>query len=252
MVSIMKDCEIFSNLKVPCGSKIIIRADGRNFSGLSHVLELERPYDEIFASLMIDVCSDFFVEFSPKLIFTFSDEINILLSEIPFNGRIEKLDSVFASFITGSFTKNIGKYLDCFNKTDYSDLKPISFDSRVIPLSDQGVIEYFKNRQKEAWRNCLNGYSYWKLREEYGKTQAVEILNKKKSSELHEILFDRGLNMSEVPQWQRRGIGLYKTEIVVNGYNPINKENVTSNRSRICKDWELPLFDNEFFKKIFI
>jgi tRNA(His) 5'-end guanylyltransferase len=247
----MKDCEIFSNLKVPCGSKIIIRADGRNFSGLSNILELERPYDELFANLMIDVCSDFFVEFSPKLIFTFSDEINVLLSEIPFNGRVEKLDSVFASFISGSFTKNIIKYLNYFN-IDPSNLKPISFDSRVIPLSDHGVIEYFKNRQNEAWRNCLNGYSYWKLRGEYGKSRAVEILNKKKSSELHEILFERGLNMSEVPQWQRRGIGLYKKEISIDGYNPINKENVTSNRSRIYTDWELPLFDNEFFNKILL
>ena len=247
----MKDCEIFSNLKVPCGSKIIIRADGRNFSGLSNILKLERPYDELFANLMIDVCSDFFVEFSPKLIFTFSDEINILLSEIPFNGRVEKLDSVFASFISGSFTKNIIKYLNYFN-IDSSNLKPISFDSRVIPLSDLGVIDYFKNRQNETWRNCLNGYSYWKLRREYGKSRAVEILNKKKSSELHEILFERGLNMSEVPQWQRRGIGLYKKEIKIDGYNPINKENVTSNRSRIYTNWELPLFDNEFFNKILL
>jgi len=248
----MKDCEIFSNLKVPCGSKIIIRADGRNFSVLSNILELERPYDKFFANLMIDVCSDFFVEFSPRLIFTFSDEINILLSEIPFNGRVEKLNSVFASFISGSFTKNISKYLNYFNKAETSNLKPISFDSRVIPLSDHGVIEYFKNRQNEAWRNCLNGYSYWKLREEYGKSRAVEILNKKKSSELHEILFERGLNMSELPQWQRRGIGLYKKEILINGYNPINKENVTSNRSKIYNDWELPLFDYEFFNKILL
>jgi tRNA(His) guanylyltransferase len=248
----MKDCEIFSNLKVPCGSKIIIRADGRNFSGLSSLLGLERPYDETFANLMIDVCSDFFVEFSPKLIFTFSDEINILLSEIPFNGRIEKLNSVFASFIAGSFTKNLSKYLNYFNKKDLSNLKPISFDSRVIPLSDNGVIEYFKSRQNETWRNCLNGYSYWILREEFGKSRAVEILDKKKSNELHEILFKRGLNMSEVPQWQRRGIGLYKKKISINGYNPVNKENVTSTRSKIYKDKELPLFDNEFFNKIII
>ncbi len=248
----MKDCETFSSLKVPCTSKIIIRADGRNFSGLSNLLELERPYDKFFANLMTDVCSDFFVEFSPSLIFTFSDEINILLSEIPFNGRVEKLNSVFASFISGSFTMNINKYLDCFNKIDLSNLKPISFDSRIIPLSEQGVVEYFKNKQNESWRNCLNGYSYWKLREEYGKSKAVEILNKKKSSELHEILFERGLNMSEVPQWQRRGIGLYKKKISINGYNPINKETVTSQRSKIYKDWKLPLFDNEFFNKIFI
>ena len=243
----MKECEIFSNLKIPCGSKIVIRADGRNFSSLSDELELERPYDENFANLMIDTCAEFFMEFNPHFIFTFSDEINILMSEIPINGRVEKLDSVFASFIAGSFTKNILKYSKYFSKVDPLNLKPVSFDSRVIPLSDFGVVEYFKNRQNEAWRNCLNGYSYWKLREEFGKSRAVEILDKKKSSELHEILFERGLNMTEVPSWQRRGVGLYRKNVSIKGYNPINKENVISNRLRIYKDWELPLFDEKFF-----
>ena len=56
----MKESEIFSNLRVPCGSKIVIRADGRNFSKLSNDLKLERPYDPHFANLMVDVCNDFF------------------------------------------------------------------------------------------------------------------------------------------------------------------------------------------------
>jgi tRNA(His) guanylyltransferase len=244
----MKECEIFSNLNVPYGSKIVIRIDGRNFSNLSKVLELERPYDEDFANLMLDVCSDFFIEFSPHFIFTFSDEINILLSEVPFNGRIEKLDSVFASFIAGSFTKNLMEHTNILNKIDPKDLKPVSFDSRVIPLYGDGVLDYFKNRQDEAWRNCLNGYSYWKLREEYDKSRAVEILNKKKSSELHEILFERGLNLAEMPAWQRRGIGLYKKTIPITGYNPINSERVVSNRLRVYTDWELPLLNEDFFK----
>ena len=244
----MKDCEIFSDLKVPSGSKIVMRADGRNFSSLSNVIDLERPYDEHFANLMIDVCSDFFKEFSPRFIFTFSDEISILLSEVPFKGRIEKLDSVFASFISGSFTKNLIKNSNIFNKIDLEYLKPVSFDSRIIPLYGNGVIDYFKNRQDEAWRNCLNGYSYWKLREEYDKLQTVEILNQKKSSELHEILFDRGLNLAEVPAWQRRGIGLYKKTIPINGYNPLNNEKVISNRLRVYTDWELPLLNEDFFK----
>lgn len=244
----MKECEIFSDLKVPCGSKIVIRTDGRNFSSLSKVLGLERPYDEHFANLMLDVCSDFFIEFSPQFIFTFSDEINILLSEVPFNGRVEKLDSVFASFIAGAFTKNLMEYSNIFNKIDPEDLKPVSFDSRIIPLYGHGVFEYFKNRQNEAWRNCLNGYSYWKLREEYDKSRAIEILNKKKSSELHEILFERGLNIGEVPAWQKRGIGLYKKTIPISGYNPINNEKVISNRLRVYTDWELPLLNEDFFK----
>ena len=106
----MKDCEIFSNLRVPCGSEIVIRADGRKFSKLSDSLNLERPYDEDFTNLLCEVCSDFFREFSPKFIYTFSDEINILLSDIPFKGRIEKLNSVFASFIAGSFMKHLFKH----------------------------------------------------------------------------------------------------------------------------------------------
>ena len=94
----------------------------------------------------------------------------------------------------------------------------------------------------------MNGYSYWKLREECGKSCAVEILNKKKSSELHEILFKRGLNMTEVPAWQRRGIGLYKKLVIVEGYNPLSNERVKSNRLKMYTDCDLPLFDQEFFK----
>lgn len=242
----MKDCEIFSNLRVPCGSNIVIRADGRNFSVLSNELKLDRPYDSNFASLMCRVCSDFFNEFSPLFIYTFSDEINILLSELPFNGRVEKLNSVFASFLSGSFTDNLYKYYK--NTFEPENLNPISFDSRIIPLSDHGVVDYFKNRQDEAWRNCINGHSYWTLREEYGKDRAVEILNRKKSSELHEILFERGLNLADLPAWQRRGIGIYKKDVMIKGYNPILDKKVSSTRKKLVHDTDLPLLNQEFYK----
>ncbi|MBI5679947.1 MAG: guanylyltransferase [Methanobacterium sp.] len=238
----MKEYEIFSNLKVPGGSKIILRIDGRKFSILSHHLGFKKPYDEQFRDFMIQSCLDFFKEFSPSFIYTFSDEINILLSEIPFAGRIEKFDSVFASFIAGSFTKNVlnaGKSIK----------NPISFDSRVIPLSSALVIEYFKERQNEAWRNCINGYSYWTLREEYTKEESMEILKNKKSSELHDILFKRGINLAELPSWQRRGVGIYKKEVIIQGYNPIKKENVKSKRKKLLVDCNLPIFDAQFFSE---
>ncbi len=235
----MRECEIFSSLRVPCGSKIVIRIDGRTFSKLSHDLKFKKPYDNEFRDIMVKTCEDFFKEFSPAFIYTFSDEINILLSEIPFGGRIEKLDSVFASFITGSFTKNLSKPVK----------KPISFDSRVIPLSEKGMMEYFKERQDEAWRNCINGYAYWTLRNEYGKKETMEILRKKKSNELHDVLFERGINLAELPAWQRRGIGIYKKENVIEGYNPVKDEKVRSIRRKIFIDEDLPIFDAEFFSK---
>lgn len=241
----MRDCEIYSNLKVPCTSEILIRADGRGFNRLSRNLNLEKPYDKRFVKFMVGASLDFFQEFSPRFIYTFSDEINILLGDLPFSGRVEKLDSVFASFIASSFTNKIIGVLG----TDTDNLKPISFDSRVLPLDKNGVVEYFKNRQDEAWRNCLNGYAYWTLREKMEKEEAMSVLNGMNGKEIHEMLFSRGLNINEVPTWQRRGLGLYKEEKAKKGYNPLKDEETETKRSSIIVDWDLPLFNMEFFQK---
>ncbi|MGC9517633.1 MAG: tRNA(His) guanylyltransferase Thg1 family protein [Methanomicrobiales archaeon] len=251
----MNECEIFSKLRVPCGSKIVIRVDGRNFSQLSRILKFNKPYDNDFAKIMVKTALEFCKEFSPSFIYTFSDEINILLADIPFSGRIEKLNSVFSSFISGAFTRSLFEHFfstisdeALFDK--FSPLKPISFDSRVIPLSKTHVLEYFKNRQNEAWRNCLNGYAYWNLREDHTKEKAIEFLEGKKSKDLHDILFKRGINIAEVPSWQRRGVGIYKKEIEVEGYNPQTQKKVKSIRRKVFIDRNLPLFEEEFFKSL--
>ncbi|NYB51487.1 MAG: guanylyltransferase [Methanobacteriaceae archaeon] len=241
----MKECEIFSSLKVPCSSKVVVRLDGRNFSQLSRKLGFEKPYDLDFVKVISKAACHLFAEFSPRFIYIFSDELSLLLKETPFAGRVEKIDSVMASFMSSAFTWNMmgkNKYL-----TVLKEIKPISFDARVIPLSDKGVIEYFKERQMEAWRNCLNGYAYWTLREEHSKSKAMKILHKKKSSQLHDLLFERDINLAQVPSWQRRGIGIYKKTIEIEGLNPLTHEKVTSLRKKIFLDCDLPIFDEEFF-----
>ena len=238
----MKECEIFSNIKIPCGSNIVVRIDGRTFSRLSRDLKLEKPFDENFTKIMVETCKDFFKEFNPFFIYTFSDEINILLSDIPFGGRIEKLNSVFASFIAGSFTIKASDNGSLINR-------PISFDSRIIPLSSPLIVEYFKKRQNEAWRNCINGYAYWTLRKDYSKKEAVKLLKEKKSSSLHELLFEKGIKIAELPSWQRRGVGIYKKEVQKAGYNPIENKNVSSKRKKIFLDHDLPIFNEKFFQE---
>lgn len=243
----MKYREIYSDLRVPYGSKIIVRIDGRSFSKLAQVLELDKPYDLDFARMMVASCRDFFQEFSPSFMYTFSDEVNILLDEIPFSGRLEKLDSVFASFFAGSFSRHI------FQSEKFSKLlrdntfKSISFDSRVIPLNTEGTVVYFKERQDESWRNCLNGYAYWTLSEEYGKEDATQILKGKKKQELHDLLFEREVKIMDVPLWQRRGVAIYREKVAVEGYNPIKQENVVSHRFKPYIDCDLPIFSAEFF-----
>jgi tRNA(His) guanylyltransferase len=242
----MKEYEIFSSLKVPCTFPTVVRLDGRNFSQLSRKLEFEKPYAPEFVRIISEAALLLFQEFSPRFAYVFSDEVNLLLGEIPFAGRVEKMDSVMASFLCGAFTRKIMDQDDF--KEKICKTKPISFDSRVIPLSCDKVVEYFQWRQLESWRNCLNGYSYWTLREDHSKEEAMQILHKKKSNQLHDLLFEKGIKITQMPTWQRRGIGIYKKGFEIEGLNPLTHEKVISQRKKIFVDWELPLFDEEFFR----
>ena len=99
----MKEYEIFSEIKVPKNSNIIVRLDGRSFHTLARDLNLTKPYDVDFYKAIAEVSKDMFNEFSPLFIYAFSDEISILLNDLPFNGRVEKINSVLASFASSSF-----------------------------------------------------------------------------------------------------------------------------------------------------
>lgn len=242
----MKECEIFSSLKVPCTGETVVRLDGRNFSQLSRKLGFEKPYDHEFAEILLKAARKLFEEFSPLFVYTFSDEVSILLGEMPFAGRIEKLDSIMASFMSSAFTQNVMTD-DRFSEL-LKEFKPISFDSRVIPLSKEGTIKYFQERQMEAWRNCLNGYAYWTLRKTHTKVESMAILHKKKSSQLHELLFANDINLAQLPAWQRRGMGIYKKTVDIEGFNPLKNEKVISQRNKIFLDCNLPLFNKDFFK----
>ena len=92
----MKDYEVYSSLKIPKNSKIIVRLDGRSFHSLARDLDLVKPYDENFYEVISKVCGDLFEEFSALFVYAFSDEISLLLDNIPFDGRVEKINSVIA------------------------------------------------------------------------------------------------------------------------------------------------------------
>lgn len=239
----MKKCEIFSKLKAPC-TEIVLRIDGRNFHRISEELKLEKPYDKSLANALAKAGISLCKEFATRFIYIFSDEFNVLLGHVPFAGRIEKLDSVFASFVSSSVTINLikeGKEIK----------KPISFDCRVIPLPKNLIHKYFIDRQKEAWRNCLNSYAYWTLRKEMDKKKASKKLKGMKGAEIHDLLFERGINISKVPTWHRRGFAIYKKSITVEGYNPVLNKKVKSKRKKIFIDWDLPKFNKNFFKRFF-
>ncbi|MDO5851363.1 MAG: tRNA(His) guanylyltransferase Thg1 family protein, partial [Methanobacteriaceae archaeon] len=218
----MKNYEIYKEIKTPLTTPIIIRLDGRYFSNITKKIGLKKPFDERLADIFIKTTQDLIKEFPSEFIYTFSDEINILLTQIPFNGRIEKLNSIFASYTTGSFIKHLYEYIQ--------DIPIISFDSRIIPINND-IVKYFQWRQKEAWRNCINGYAQYILQQKYNKKETITKLYKLKEPQLHDLLYENNISIKEIPSWQKRGIATYKEKINSIGKNPkTNEKNITEKK----------------------
>jgi tRNA(His) guanylyltransferase len=60
----------------------------------------------------------------------------------------------------------------------------------------------------------------------------------------NEILFSNGINFNDLPNWQKRGIGLYWIQEERTGYNPKEKVEVKVMRNIIKIDYELPMKDD--------
>jgi len=227
----MENREIFSAITaIP---PVFVRLDGRAFHRLADCLGLEKPFDEFFHKAMVTACTSLVAEsgLNPDLAFTFSDEISLFFSKLPFSGRVEKLDSVAASFAASSFTLAIG------------GTTLVAFDSRVIPATPEFAMEYLVNRQAEAWRNHINAYCQQALVEEgMDMRKAAEQLKGLQSKDLHEMMHIRGFNLATTPAWQRRGTLVYKKLTEKEGFNPITKETVVAERSSVTTESELPLF----------
>ena len=226
-----RDSELYRDIKaIP---PFFVRADGRNFRRL--LSNFEKPYDERFAKGMANAVEAFFKSsgLDAKLAYIFSDEINLFFTHRPFNGRIEKLDSVIAGFLASALTIVL----------DFKEA--IAFDARVIPVCGR-VLEYLARRQAEAWRNHVNAYGYYGLRDSgLSGEEAEKRLREMKAGDVHEMLFRMGINLNETPKWQRRGILVAKQGYEKEGYNPKAAMHVTVTRYKVVQRWDLPLFRSD-------
>ena len=239
----MENREIFSAITtIP---PVFVRLDGRAFHRVAEDLSLKKPFDDRFSHAMVHVCTTLVAEsgLCPDFAFTFSDEISLFFTQLPFNGRVEKIDSVSASFASSSLTLALGA------------TTPVSFDARVIPATREFTIEYLINRQNEAWRNHVNGYCQQVLIEDgMSAKKAAAQLKGMPARSLHEMMHIRGFNLAMTPAWQRRGVLVYKKITEKEGFNPITQQTVMAERSAVTVDRDLPLFTSpegkEFLGKL--
>jgi tRNA(His) 5'-end guanylyltransferase len=227
----MENREIFSNLAtIP---PVFVRLDGRAFHALARKYGFAKPFDKRFCEAMVGVCRSLVGEsgLTPVFAYTFSDEISLYLKELPFSGRVEKIDSVAASYAASALTLALDAE------------EPLAFDARIVQATPESAIDYMTGRQGEAWRNHLNAYCQQALiAEGMDGTDAARRLKRMPAPELHEMMHRRGVNLAKTPAWQRRGVLVCKKEHEKEGYNPITEEHVTVTRSMVAADRDLPLF----------
>ncbi len=227
----MKKREIYSDLR--CAPPFIIRVDGRTFRNSLLRLGFEKPFDSRFAVSMGNTVEMLFKNsgLSPVFGYTFSDEVNLLFKDMPFDGRVEKLNSIVPSFLSSALILSLNLQ------------EPLAFDSRIVPVCREQITEYLDWRQKEAWRNCINSYAFYTLVSKgSSEKEAAATLKNKRSSDVHELLFRHGINVSKVPAWQRKGILVHKKEYSIEGYNPLMQQNTSSIRTKVVQNWDIPLF----------
>lgn len=212
---------------------IVARLDGRSFTRLTkEVCQFEAPFDIRFRGYMT-VTVRHLMDCGFRIVygFTESDEISLLFhpEDNTFGRKVRKINTTLAGEASAVFSLALGQVA--------------TFDCRVIPLPNlERVRDYFMWRQEDAHRNSLNSHCYWTLRKEgMGKFEATQVLEGKSVAFKNELLFERGINYNELPNWQKRGIGVYYRNISKDGYNPVTRENVVAERRELFTDFELKL-----------
>jgi tRNA(His) 5'-end guanylyltransferase len=175
--------------------------------------------------------------------YTQSDEVSILLVDFDskgeklgtsawFEGNIQKLCSVGASTFTAIFNA-----LNCEDR----DRGAARFDCRVFTVPDPTeVFNYFIWRQQDATRNSIQASA----RYYYSDKECF----KKDTSELQEMVFQKGTNWNDYPTRFKRGGVIYYDETTTQG-EAVNKKTNEPVIFERPKGWtiapEIPIFSSQ-------
>lgn len=189
---------------------VIVRLDGRSFHSLTK--NMERPYDIQMSSVMVHIMSSLVKEFVPVAGYTQSDEITLLFYsdsynyELPFGGKVNKINSVFASHASVVLERlkyglNIGK-----NKVETFDCRTFN-----VPSKEEAANCFFW-REQDATKNAIQqmaGRSMYSHKE----------LQNKNQSDIQEMLFQKGKNFNDYPTFFKRGTWAKRKLVTLIGNN---------------------------------
>jgi tRNA(His) 5'-end guanylyltransferase len=246
----MKDYEkLYTSLKCMPQLPVFARIDGRSFH--TWTSDLKRPYDERLSKLFVDTTKFLLEETGAKIGYTQSDEITLCWffedykSQLFFDGKIHKLNSVVASLATGYFNKEVEnspengsqdfipiKYVDGESGLTHRSLA--FFDCRTwqVPNLDEAA-NVFLWREQDATRNSITmaAQSVYSHKE----------LHEKSTKQMQEMLHGKGINWNNYPSFFKKGT--YLTRQKDEHFIPLgnNEESIYVDRT-VIKELEMPPF----------
>lgn len=139
---------------------LYVRIDGRGFSKFTR--DMKRPYDERMSNAMIRTTAMLIERTNARVGYVQSDEISLLLvndaksaveSQFMFDGKKQKIVSVFAALATACFTRAV---LETPGFEHYAERMP-HFDARAFSLpSIMEATNAFLWREQDATKNAIS------------------------------------------------------------------------------------------------
>lgn len=170
---------------------IIVRIDGKNFS--KYTKQFKKPFDSLLVHTMHHCAKKVASELQGfKLAYHQSDEISFLItnggnenSEVAFGGKINKINSLVASYMAGHFNDYM---------REFSTVKKLAFfDCRCFNVPENDVTNYFLHRAKDWKRNSITmlGREYFSHKEMHKKnSQTVKNMLSTEKKVFWEMLND--------------------------------------------------------------
>lgn len=175
---------------------LMIRIDGKGFSKWTKGLRY--PFDERLQALRVEVTRKLVEELGAVAGYCQSDEITLMLwardtkTALYCGGKFQKVVSHSASCATAFWNQLVPEFLP--EKVG----QPAMFDARAwnVPTQEEAV-NVFLWREWDASKNSVSmaARAYYPSKEIFGKN----------SSEMQEMLFQKGVNWNDYPVWAKRG-----------------------------------------------
>lgn len=182
---------ISAGVRLIPGVPVIARLDGRAFHTLTK--HANKPFDEALIRSMMFVTSKLVEEFNAEIGYQQSDEITLVWKSLDmFDGKVQKMVSVLASYATAVFIKAVNE-----NKFLHHVEFP-TFDCRIWQVASLEIAaDNLMWREWDATKNSISMCAHHIFSD--------NMLKSVSSKDRLEMLYQHGYDWTELPDYKKRG-----------------------------------------------